>query len=86
MVGGRVWRVSVALLNRARAHSSAQPFLLPAPPPSAAGSESNKVPLASVKTSTLCKVIEFMNHHAETKLPEIEKVRRRTGQQGRHGG
>ena len=31
------------------------------------------MPLTTIKTTVLAKVIEFMNHHVDKKLPEIEK-------------
>jgi S-phase kinase-associated protein 1 len=48
------------------------PLLSPSPlSPFRAGLE--EIPLSDVKASTLAKVIEFMKHHVDSKLPEIEK-------------
>ena len=45
------------------------------PPPLRRAGTGAQVPLTGVKATVLAKVIEFMTHHVENRLPEIEKVR-----------
>lgn len=41
---------------------------------STASAADEDIPITDVKSAVLAKVIEFMEHHTESKLPEIEKV------------
>ena len=47
------------------------------PSPCTAGDDgkTEEVNLPDVKATVLSKIIEFMRHHVENRLPEIEKVR-----------
>ena len=41
--------------------------------PARLAAEDDKVPLSTIKIAVLSKVVEFLNHHVDKKLPEIEK-------------
>lgn len=64
-----------AFVSRACAALTPRPPARPPPPRPAprAPAEADEIPLNEIKAAILIKVIEFMKHHVDTKLPEIEK-------------
>ena len=67
-------RLASALCVRPRSHSHTPPLhALPSLSLLYPTEDNSRVPLTTIKSSVLGKVIEFMNHHVDKKLPEIEK-------------